>query len=151
VLLRARINAGLAKKRLDDLEREYLEEVGRVVAAAGALEAGSFVLSDLDGVAARDDALGQQARVFQRMAAEVEAREQRLRQEVRQLRIEIDEVKRQQQVNAIVETDFFQNLRTKAQAMRNRSRGAEPAPAAEEPAPAEDQAEQVDAPPIQVE
>src|SRR5207253_4823058 len=30
-LLRARINAGLAKKRLVDLQREYLEEVGQVI------------------------------------------------------------------------------------------------------------------------
>ena len=37
VLLRARINAGIARKRLYDLEREYLEQVGHVVDAAGAV------------------------------------------------------------------------------------------------------------------
>jgi hypothetical protein len=67
-------------------------------------------------------------------ALEAYIREQSLRQEIQQLRIEIDEVKRQQQVSAIVETDFFQNLRAKAQAMRNRNRGAEPTTAAEQPA-----------------
>lgn len=55
-------------------------------------------------------------------ALEAYTREQNLRQEIRQLRIEIDEVKRKQQVEAIVETDFFQNLRTKALAMRQRNR-----------------------------
>lgn len=57
-------------------------------------------------------------------AVTVEAylREQSLRQQVQQLRIEIDQVKRQQQVEAIVSTDFFQNLRSKASAMRNRNR-----------------------------
>ena len=49
-------------------------------------------------------------------------REQSLRQQVQQLRIEIDQVKRQQQVEAIVSTDFFQNLRSKASAMRSRNR-----------------------------
>jgi HAMP domain-containing protein len=58
-------------------------------------------------------------------ALEAYVREQSLRHEIRQLRIEIDEVKRQQQVEAIVETDFFQNLRAKAQAMRSRNRGAD--------------------------
>src|SRR5207248_4123686 len=82
VLLRARINAGLARKRLHDLEREYLEQAGHVAAAAADVETGTFETSQLDGVAGRDDALGQLARVFQRMAAEVWSREQRLKQEV---------------------------------------------------------------------
>jgi GAF domain-containing protein len=84
-------------------------------------------------------------------ALEAYIREQSLRQEIQQLRIEIDEVKRQQQVSAIVETDFFQNLRVKAQAMRNRNRGAEPVPPAEERAPAEHDAEEENVPPLQVE
>ena len=90
VLLRARINGCLTKKRLHDLEREYIEQVGYVVDAATALESGTFDPESLDSVAARDDALGRLARVFRRMAREVAAREQALKQEVRQLRIEID-------------------------------------------------------------
>ncbi len=57
-------------------------------------------------------------------ALEAYIREQSLRREIRQLRIEIDEVKRQQQVSEIVETDFFQNLRSKARAIRVRNPGA---------------------------
>jgi CheY-like chemotaxis protein len=55
------------------------------------------------------------------VALEAYLREQSLRQQVQQLRIEIDQVKRQQQVDAIVSTDFFQNLQSKASAMRNRT------------------------------
>jgi HAMP domain-containing protein len=51
-------------------------------------------------------------------------REQGLKHEIQQLRIEIDEVKRQQQVREIVETDFFQNLQSKVRAIRDR-RGTE--------------------------
>jgi hypothetical protein len=51
-------------------------------------------------------------------ALEAYIREQSLRQEIRQLRIEIDEVKRQQQVSEIVETDFFQDLQARARAAR---------------------------------
>jgi CheY-like chemotaxis protein len=118
VLLRARINAGLARKRLHDLEQEYLEQVGRVVAAAADVEAGRFESRELDGVAGRDDALGQLARVFQRMAAEVRSREERLTQEVRQLRIEIDEARAARQVAAITQTEYFQDLQAKASQLR---------------------------------
>src|SRR5262249_24637401 len=51
VLLRARINAGLARKRLADLEQEYLEQVGHVVAAAAAVEAGNLESPQRGGVA----------------------------------------------------------------------------------------------------
>jgi CheY-like chemotaxis protein len=117
-LLRARINAGLARKRLDDLEREYLEQVEHVVAAAAAVEAGTFKRQQLDGVARRDDALGQLARVFQQMAIEVRAREKRLKKEVRKLRIEIDEASAARQVAEITETAYFQDLQRKVSKLR---------------------------------
>ncbi len=55
-------------------------------------------------------------------ALEAYIREQSLRQEIQQLRIEIDEAKRQQQVSEIVDTDFFQDLQVRARAMRGRRR-----------------------------
>jgi two-component system cell cycle response regulator len=118
VLLRARISAGLARKRLHDLEQEYLEQVGHVVAAAADVETGRFESRQLDSVAGRGDALGQLARVFQRMAAEVRSREQRLTQEVQQLRIEIDEARAARQVAEITQTQYFQDLQAKASELR---------------------------------
>jgi CheY-like chemotaxis protein len=119
VLLRARIGACLEKKRLRDQEVAYLRNVALVTEAAAAVEAESFHPEDLDKVAARPDALGQLARVFQRMAREVEAREQRLKQEVQQLRIEIDEAKKARQVAEITETDYFQQLQEKVRRLRS--------------------------------
>jgi two-component system cell cycle response regulator len=95
-LLRARLNASLAEKRLRDLELEYLEQVNRVVGAAQAVEAATFDPASLDRVAARQDALGGLARVFQRMAREVYLRERRLRQQLEQLRLDMEEMKRAQ-------------------------------------------------------
>jgi CheY-like chemotaxis protein len=118
-LLRARINASLAHKRLRYLEIEYLEQVNRVMDAAGAVEAGSFEESSLDPVAHRSDALGQLARVFQRMAREVHQREQRLRQQVEDLRIEIDEARQNKQVAEIIETDYFRTLSSQADTLRS--------------------------------
>ena len=117
-ILRARLNASLAEKRLRDLELEYLEQVGRVIAAAGAVEADEFDPASLEGVAARDDALGQLARTFQRMALEVRAREDRLRQELRELRIEIDEQRQARKVAEITGTEYFKNLRDRARDLR---------------------------------
>lgn len=53
-------------------------------------------------------------------ALEAYRREQSLRQEIKQLRIQIDETKRQQAVKAIVESDSFADLQAKAQSMRRR-------------------------------
>ena len=68
------------------------------------------------------DEIGILAEVFDMMVGKVEHREQSLRQEVQRLQIEIDESKRQNQVNEIVETEFFQELVTRAQEMRDRKR-----------------------------
>jgi CHASE3 domain sensor protein len=72
-----------------------------------------------------DQNLQQQMESFSLLAvAALEAyiREQNLRQEIQQLRIEIDQAKRQEQVSEIVETDFFQDLRAKAREMRRRAK-----------------------------
>jgi signal transduction histidine kinase len=68
-LLRARIETCLDKKRLRDQEAAYLRDVGRVTASAADIEAAIFDPSSLADLAARDDALGQLARVVQGVAA----------------------------------------------------------------------------------
>jgi CheY-like chemotaxis protein len=120
VLLKARIGACLEKKRLRDQEVEYLRHVAQVTTAASAVEAGAFQPETLAEVAGRGDGLGQLARVFQRMGREVQAREQRLRQQVQALRIEIDQVKRARQVAEITDTDYFQQLQERARKLRSR-------------------------------
>lgn len=84
VVLYARINASLAAKRLYDQEHEYLRNVTRLTDAAAAVEAETFDPNSLTEVAARPDALGQLAQVFQRMAGEVYARQQHLKQQVQE-------------------------------------------------------------------
>jgi DNA-binding response OmpR family regulator len=96
VLLQARTQASLEKKRLRDRELEYLEQVNRVVDAAQAVQAATFDPDTLDPVAARDDALGQLAHVFQHMAREVVLREQRLKRHLEQVRLDMEEMRRAQ-------------------------------------------------------
>jgi HAMP domain-containing protein len=58
------------------------------------------------------------AKVFDIMVSKVRQREEKLKQQVHELRIMIDEGKRKQQVEEIVDTDFFRDLQVKARAMR---------------------------------
>ena len=118
VLLRAKINAALEKKRLRNRELEYLRHVSAVTVAAAALENDAFDPDTLTQVAARDDSLGGLARVFERMAAELQAREQSLQRQVTRLKIQIDQVKLQREVAAITETEYFQSLRNRGRLMR---------------------------------
>jgi len=54
-------------------------------------------------------------------ALEVYAREEGLRREIRELEVRIDETRRAQEVAAITETDYFQELQRKARQMRQRT------------------------------
>lgn len=93
-LLKARLKSSLAEKRLRDLELEYLEQVGYVVSAAESVESQMYDPESLRHVAMRKDALGRLARVFQKMAQEVHLREQRLKQQLAQLQLDIEEMQK---------------------------------------------------------
>ncbi|WP_052049849.1 HAMP domain-containing protein [Leptolyngbya sp. KIOST-1] len=92
--------------------QQYIEQVDKVTAAATAVDAGTFVPDQLDAVAQRNDELGQLARMFQHMAASVERRETQLKQQLKELTIEIDQGKLQKQVAQITESDYFQELQS---------------------------------------
>lgn len=126
VLLQARINAGLEKKRLRDQEVEYLQQVERLTDAAVAVQENRFDPDNLASVSARTDALGNLARVFQNMAREVRLREERLKRQVRELRIEIDQARQAQKVSEITETDYFRQLQARAKDLREIMEGDEP-------------------------
>jgi CheY-like chemotaxis protein/HAMP domain-containing protein len=115
VLLRARVGACLEKKRLRDKELEYLRGVRDLEQAAAQIEIGQFEVGTLEKVASRQDELGNLARVFQRMAEEVKAREERMKQELEQLRIHeivIDNQRVQEQVKEVTGQDLFENLKS---------------------------------------
>jgi CHASE3 domain sensor protein/GAF domain-containing protein len=80
---------------------------------------------DSGEVIAFDENLQQMMESFSSLAvAALEAylREESLKQEIIQLRIEIDEVKRQKEVEQIVETEVFRDLQARARDLRQRNR-----------------------------
>jgi methyl-accepting chemotaxis protein len=99
--------------------------------AARAIGEGNYEtnLSALKNSRVKDE-ISTLADVFDIMVGKVYQREQNLRRQVEELKIEIDEVKRSKQLNEIVDTDFFRELQNKAKVMRNRARNA---PAEETP------------------
>lgn len=52
------------------------------------------------------------------MAETIRGREETLRRQVEKLTIQVDQAKRRQAVDEVVETDFFRDLQSKAQTMR---------------------------------
>jgi len=57
---------------------------------------------------------------FAQMAIQVQEREEALRREVAELRIEINQARRQREVEQITETDYFQALQSKARRLRDK-------------------------------
>jgi CheY-like chemotaxis protein len=87
VLLKARLDAVLAKKRYRDREREYFGRIERLTVAAEILESGRFAPENLglDDLAAHNDPLGRLAGVFRGMAVEIYERELKLRRAIQTL------------------------------------------------------------------
>lgn len=71
------------------------------------------------------DEMAELAGAFAQMAAQVAARERTLTTEVKRLRVEIDDAKREASVKEITDSDFFADLTSKAAAMRQRMREGE--------------------------
>ena len=108
------------------LRRNVISPVGNIAAVAEKVTAGSITDAELKSerlhsIVDRGDELGQLSRIFEKMAHEVITREQKLREQVAQLRIEVDEAKRTSEVKRIVETEYFQDLQQRAKEMRKRS------------------------------
>jgi MinD-like ATPase involved in chromosome partitioning or flagellar assembly/DNA-binding response OmpR family regulator len=109
-LLKARIGAYLEKKRLRDQEILYLQQVKRLTTAAAAVETKTFNPDSLNDLIQYPSQLGQLARVFQRMAQEVNSREQHLKQQVHQLQVIIDKGQKKRLVAEVATTDHFRQL-----------------------------------------
>jgi nitrate/nitrite-specific signal transduction histidine kinase len=96
----------------------YLQQVEKFIAAAVAIENDIFEPATLDEVASRNDELGHLARVFQKMARQLQVREQKLKQQVEELKIEVDKTKKAQKVAEVVGSDSFQGLKQKLKKLK---------------------------------
>jgi methyl-accepting chemotaxis protein len=84
---------------------------------ASALDVNNTLLKDSQ---TKDD-IGQLVRVFLKMSEQVRVGNQKLKTQVQELRIEIDESKKAHQVADITENEYFQQLQYKVQKLRKQS------------------------------
>jgi CheY-like chemotaxis protein/CRP-like cAMP-binding protein len=114
LLLRARIGASLEKKKLRDLEIEYLRHVTQLTDAAAAVQTHSFAADQLASTAQRSDALGRLARVFQDMALEIYAREQEMQRAAaareQALREQLERMQRDLTTSQTVPAQVFERI-----------------------------------------
>ena len=106
------------------LARKISRPIHALTGAAQALEDDDFDLHVLElypsltKVAHSQDDMGQLVRVFLQMAEQVRMRHQKLKMQVRELHIEIDETKRANNVAEITENEHFRQLQQKIQKLR---------------------------------
>ena len=110
--------------------RIFTAPLANLAKAAGHIGEGEYAdySDDLEAISKGYflDEISLLARDFGAMASKVYQREQMLRHQVEELKIEIDENKRKDQVSEIVETDFFRDLQDKARTMRTKLHPQDP-------------------------
>jgi CRP-like cAMP-binding protein len=99
---------------------DYIEWLGQWARLIAEGQYDQAMQSIRDEQSAPDRALAAVADAVRYMVQAVQDREERLREEVAQLRIQIDESKREEQVSEIAETDYFQGLTQHAESLRKR-------------------------------
>lgn len=103
------------------LARSIAKPIHALTVAAQALEQDDLNIHELAEASRAQDDIGQLVRVFLQMAEQVKNREQKLKQQVMELHIEIDQAKKARQVAEITETDYFHQLQKKAQKLKGRT------------------------------
>ena len=103
------------------LSRRIVRPVESITGAALALSDGTFDPASLNAAAARKDEVGELARTFRRMGEEIIERERKLREQVARLTVVVDHGKVAKAVEEITETEYFQRLKERADALRSRN------------------------------
>lgn len=103
------------------ISRAFTRPIAALTTAAQGIGAGNYQ-QDLSQIGSGmfPDEISKLTKVFEIMVSKVRAREETLKKEVAELRIVLDESKRNEQVSEIVESDFFRELQEKARLARAR-------------------------------
>lgn len=106
---------------LNDRIRYTTDFLGEVRAWVRKIAEGNYQTGDsISSDKFQDKTMATLAAEFAQMAARVQEREETLRREVQQLRIEIDENKRKQEAEKILGSDYYKNLKERAKNLRQR-------------------------------
>ncbi len=94
--------------------------VRNLTQAARQLKEGRPDRIDLMALSRRNDEFGRLAQVFSDAVEQVMKREERMKQAIRDLRLEIDRDQEAKEVREITETEYFQSLRRRSMELRTR-------------------------------
>jgi C4-dicarboxylate-specific signal transduction histidine kinase len=111
------------------LSRQLIKSIRALIKAGQALQKGDFKPELLAEASRSKDDLGRLACVFLQMAEEVNNREQNLKSQVKDLRVEINETKKEREIAEITGTEYFKQIQKRAQRLKNRVNTAEKAEA----------------------
>ena len=100
------------------LSRRLVRPVEDITKAAVDLSNDTFDPRSLDRAAKRSDEVGELARTFQSMGAELVARERKLREQVAKLTVVIDRTRLAASVDEITESEHFQRIKAQADELR---------------------------------
>jgi C4-dicarboxylate-specific signal transduction histidine kinase len=103
------------------LARSISRPIRKLTKTAKCLEQGNFECDRLLSISHSQDDIGQLVRVFIHMAQEVESRENKLKQKVQKLNIEVDRAKKERQVEEVTGTKYFQQLQLRAKKLKQRN------------------------------
>jgi len=108
--------------RMHEKVQKELALMRRLIGAAQKMEAGLLTAEEAAELARVEgwDEISHLGQAFGRMAQQVMIREDQLKRQVEELRIQIDQAKKIRQVAEITETDYFQELRKKVKELRER-------------------------------
>lgn len=109
------------------LSRQLAKSIRVLIKAGKALQKGDFKPEMLAKTSRSQDDLGRLACVFLQMAEEINNREHNLKSQVKELRVEINETKKENQIAEITGTDYFKDLQKRAQRLKGRVRTKEQA------------------------
>ncbi len=112
------------------LSHQLIKSIRALIEAGKALQKGTFKPELLVKLSRSPDDLGRLACVFLQMAEEVKNREQYLKSQLQNLQVEIDETKKERQISEITQTEYFKELKKKAQRLKNRAHTEEQTEAA---------------------
>lgn len=112
------IIAGVAMTLL--LLQYLLKPVRELIRAAQLLKDGQLERIDLSDLKGKSDEFGKLAQVFDDAVAQVQKREESLRDVIVKLRVEINQEQEARQVREITETDYFRSLQSRAHVLRKR-------------------------------
>ncbi len=105
---------------LNERIRYTTDFLGEVSVWVQRVAGGSYQTDEIIGQSnqLKDATLANLAAEFAQMASKVQKREEELKKQVAELRIEVDQAKRDQEVKQITSSDSFQSIREKARLMR---------------------------------